>query len=226
MNQWRPGLRPENSSAPQETQGRRLGGLPGTPAHSADGSLIRKYPRRHSAVCGRSLQSGEAHCAACGGQTPAAPDAEKDRLGERGGNLPLRRLAQQRRTRLRKVAVARWKGRCSRPVPGEAASCSLARAVCAPRPARLSVAAADGQPTATKERADTLARVCAATSDFPLGSSTLHRGRCVSGVRRGLARFAARPCTNCPSPPARNSRPHSTGATATVAFRLPGKWEL
>ncbi|RNE96384.1 Tcoingi protein [Trypanosoma conorhini] len=59
--------------------------------------------------------------------------------------------------------------RCSRPVPGEAASCGLARAVCAPRPASVPVAAADGRPTATKERADTLARVCAATSDFPFG---------------------------------------------------------
>ncbi|RNF04801.1 uncharacterized protein Tco025E_08144 [Trypanosoma conorhini] len=132
------------------------------------------------------------------------------------------RLAQQRRTRLRNVAFARWKERCSRPEPAEAASCGLARAVYAPRPAGSPVAAADGQPTATKERVGTLARVCAATSDFPLGSSTLHRGRCVSGVRRGLARFTARPCINRPSPPARNSRPRSTGASATVALRLPG----
>ncbi|RNE96526.1 Tbingi protein, partial [Trypanosoma conorhini] len=130
------------------------------------------------------------------------------------------------RTRLSNVAVARWKERCSRPEPAEAASCSLARAVYAPRPASLPVAAADGQPTATKERAGTLARVCAATSEFSLGSLTLHRGRCVSGVRRGLVRFTARPCTNRPSPPARNSRPRSTGASATVALRLPGKWAL
>ncbi|RNE98103.1 uncharacterized protein Tco025E_09293 [Trypanosoma conorhini] len=112
---------------------------------------------------------------------------------------------------------------CSRPVPAEAASCSLTSTPYAPLPAGSPVAAADGQPTATKERADALARVCAATSDFSLGSLTLHRGRCVSGARRGLARFTARPCSNCPSLPARNSRPRSTGASATVALRLPGK---
>ncbi|RNE96232.1 uncharacterized protein Tco025E_10052, partial [Trypanosoma conorhini] len=176
MNQARPGLRPEKSSAPQETQGRRLGGSPRTPAHSADGSLIRKYPRRHSAVCSRSPRSSEAHCAACGGQTPAAPDAEKDRIGEARelAASPPRTAAtnasQQRR-------ICSLEGAVLATGAGGGGKLRPRRGSLRPRAAGSPVAAADVQPTATKELADALARVRAARSTRRFGAPFFSGGR-------------------------------------------------